>query len=132
MPSSSGSGGSESERSDECLRARRESKEAFKLLLEMSNILNCGLSPNALGYCIRLIEDGVDPRLLSRLIKRWKRAGAGTGAGTPLPSTSPLPNGGKTAGTWDTDWRVSGGTREGHPPAEASPAPTQKQNQNTT
>jgi len=57
---------------EEATRRRLDSKEALRIVREMSEILNCGLHGQALGTCIRLIEDGADPVALANLIKKWR------------------------------------------------------------
>jgi len=54
---------------------REEFKEVFEMILEMSNILRCGLNETEVGYCVSLIEDGADPIRLAELIKQWKAKG---------------------------------------------------------
>jgi aryl carrier-like protein len=65
-----------------------ESKETFRILREMSEILNCGLRSETLGHCIRLVEEGADPVRLAELIKKWRaRAAAATPASDPTSMT---------------------------------------------
>jgi len=49
-----------------------ESMEVFRIIHEISDILNTGIHGPALGTCIRLIEDGGDPVALANLIKKWR------------------------------------------------------------
>ncbi|EEC14245.1 mitotic-spindle organizing protein 1-like [Ixodes scapularis] len=44
-------------------------KEVFEVLQEMSQLLNTGLSPEALAVCVQLCERGAaDPRSLANLV----------------------------------------------------------------
>lgn len=54
-------------------RKLEESKEAIKIIQEMSSILNTGLDAEALGLCIRLCESGANPKALAQLIKGWRQ-----------------------------------------------------------
>lgn len=50
-----------------------ESYEAFQILQEMSKLLDTGLDPVSLAYCIRLIERGAHPEALAQVILDIKR-----------------------------------------------------------
>lgn len=52
---------------------REESREAIRIIAEMSRILNVGLDPEALGLCIRLCEAGANPNHLANLMKGWRQ-----------------------------------------------------------
>lgn len=49
-----------------------QARETFQILLEMSKILNTGLDPETLTYCLRLCESGVHPEALATVIKEIK------------------------------------------------------------
>ena len=72
------------DRSEHSLNNNRQSqsyeepKETFRILCEMSEILNCGLRGEALGHCIKLVEEGADPVRLAELIKKWRARAAAT------------------------------------------------------
>jgi len=46
--------------------------ETFKIIKEMSDILNTGLDSEALGCCIKLCEDNVDATALAQVLKDWR------------------------------------------------------------
>lgn len=54
-----------------------QQKETFRILKEMSDILNTGLDTQSLGLCLRLCEQGVNPVALANFIRdsRQQRGG---------------------------------------------------------
>lgn len=49
--------------------AVQKNSDTLDVLFEMNRLLNCGLSRNKLATCIQLIELGVSPEALARLIR---------------------------------------------------------------
>lgn len=47
--------------------------ERFKSLYDISKLLNTGLTPEILFYCMRLCEAGVNPQALSNVVKIIKQ-----------------------------------------------------------
>ncbi|XP_073980789.1 mitotic-spindle organizing protein 1-like [Rhodnius prolixus] len=52
---------------EELEKAQNE-REMFKILLEISKLLNTGLDAVSLTYCIRLCENGVNPEGIAKMI----------------------------------------------------------------
>jgi len=63
---------------DQRAQTREEHKETFRIIKEMSDILNTGLDTQSLGFCLRLCEEGVNPEPLAHLIKDWREKKAET------------------------------------------------------
>lgn len=51
----------------------RDSQELRANLMNISNILNTGLSPEILEICIQLCEAGVHPQALANVIQQIRR-----------------------------------------------------------
>lgn len=80
-----GSGGQPSGTEDDQRSNKREDhKETFRIIKEMSDVLNTGLDSESLGVCLRLCEDGVNPVALAHLIKDWRRNKKDKGEGHGL------------------------------------------------
>jgi len=58
---------------DRSATKKEETREAMKIIQEMSTILNTGLDSEALGLCIRLCEHGANPQALAQVIKGWRQ-----------------------------------------------------------
>ncbi len=58
---------------DERSLAKEQQRETFRIIKEMSDILNTGLDTHGLGYCLRLCEEGVNPVALAQFIKDWRQ-----------------------------------------------------------
>jgi len=67
------SNGASNTEEDRTTRKKEESKEAIKIIQEMSSILNTGLDSEALGLCVRLCENGANPHALAQVIKGWRQ-----------------------------------------------------------
>ncbi|KAB0404178.1 hypothetical protein E2I00_008413 [Balaenoptera physalus] len=52
----------------------RGTPERFRVLLEISRILNTGLDMETLSICVRLCEQGINPEALSSVIKELRKA----------------------------------------------------------
>ena len=50
-----------------------DSKETLEILFEMSQILNCGLSKETLNILITMIEKGVNPEALIRVVEELRK-----------------------------------------------------------
>ncbi|KAF4517931.1 hypothetical protein B566_EDAN005297 [Ephemera danica] len=50
-----------------------EIREAFKLVMEISDLLRTNLNPEMLAVCIRLIEEGANPDALARIVAEMSR-----------------------------------------------------------
>lgn len=53
-----------------------EAKETFRLLQEMSRLLNTGLDDETLAICVRLCENGANPEALASVIRDLRRESA--------------------------------------------------------
>ncbi|KAK7862508.1 hypothetical protein R5R35_005928 [Gryllus longicercus] len=51
-----------------------EARECLHILLEISEMLHTGLDPETLSTCIRLIQCGVNPEALARVVIEIKRS----------------------------------------------------------
>ncbi|KAI5369595.1 Putative mitotic-spindle organizing protein [Septoria linicola] len=51
---------------------RRAARDTVDILFEISNILNTNLDRQSLSYCISLIENGVNPEALAKVIKELR------------------------------------------------------------
>lgn len=51
-------------------------KETFRLLQEMSTLLNTGLDSETLAICIRLCEKGANPEALASVVRDLRRESA--------------------------------------------------------
>lgn len=58
---------------EEKLQRKEESREAMRIIQEMSSILNTGLDAESLAICLRLCENGANPQTLASLIKGWRQ-----------------------------------------------------------
>jgi len=67
-------------------RRYEEASETFRIIKEMSDILNTGLDSQSLASCLRLCEEGVDPLALAHLIKQWRQKKNSTSRGRGHPS----------------------------------------------
>ncbi|KAK4635507.1 Mitotic-spindle organizing protein 1 [Fulvia fulva] len=47
---------------------RRAARETIDILQEISNLLNTHLDRQSLSYCVSLIENGVNPEALAKVI----------------------------------------------------------------
>ena len=50
-----------------------DSKETLEILYEMSQILNCGLNRETLNILITMIEKGVNPEALIRVVEELRK-----------------------------------------------------------
>ena len=50
-----------------------DSKETLDILYEMSQILNCGLSKETLNILVTMIEKGVNPEALIRVVEELRK-----------------------------------------------------------
>jgi mitotic-spindle organizing protein 1 len=50
-----------------------DSKETLEILYEMSQILNCGLSRETLNILVTMIEKGVNPEALIRVVEELRK-----------------------------------------------------------
>ena len=50
-----------------------DSKETLEILYEMSQILNCGLNKETLNILITMIEKGVNPEALLRVVEELRK-----------------------------------------------------------
>ena len=50
-----------------------DSKETLDILYEMSQILNCGLNKEALNILVTMIEKGVNPEALIRVVEELRK-----------------------------------------------------------
>ena len=50
-----------------------DSKETLDILYEMSQILNCGLNKETLNILITMIEKGVNPEALIRVVEELRK-----------------------------------------------------------
>ena len=50
-----------------------DSKETLDILYEMSQILNCGLSKETLNILVNMIEKGVNPEALIRVVEELRK-----------------------------------------------------------
>ena len=50
-----------------------DSKETLEILYEMSQILNCGLNKEALNILVTMIEKGVNPEALIRVVEELRK-----------------------------------------------------------
>uniref|UniRef100_A0A6V7M0D7 Mitotic-spindle organizing protein 1 n=1 Tax=Bracon brevicornis TaxID=1563983 RepID=A0A6V7M0D7_9HYME len=48
-------------------------RKTFKMLYEISEMLNTNLDPATLSICVRLCENGVNPQALATVIKELQR-----------------------------------------------------------
>jgi len=53
-----------------------EAKETFRLLQEMSRLLNTGLDDETLAICVRLCEKGANPEALASVVRDLRRESA--------------------------------------------------------
>ncbi|WPG99019.1 Hypothetical protein R9X50_00182100 [Acrodontium crateriforme] len=51
---------------------RRAARETIDLLAEISTLLNTGLDRQSLSYCVSLIENGVNPEALAKVILKLR------------------------------------------------------------
>ena len=51
----------------------KDSKETLDILYEMSQILNCGLSKETLNILVTMIEKGVNPEALIRVVEELRK-----------------------------------------------------------
>lgn len=50
-----------------------KTKRVLDVLYDMSEVVNAGLSPEAIKICVELLEAGVQPRALAKIIKTLKK-----------------------------------------------------------
>ena len=50
-----------------------DSKETLEILYEMSQILNCGLNRETLNILVTMIEKGVNPEALLRVVEELRK-----------------------------------------------------------
>ena len=50
-----------------------DSKETLDILYEMNQVLNCGLSKETLNILITMIEQGVNPEALIRVVEELRK-----------------------------------------------------------
>ena len=50
-----------------------DSKETLEILYEMSQILNCGLNKETLNILVTMIEKGVNPEALIRVVEELRK-----------------------------------------------------------
>ena len=50
-----------------------DSKETLEILYEMNQILNCGLSRETLNILVTMIEKGVNPEALIRVVEELRK-----------------------------------------------------------
>ena len=50
-----------------------DSKETLEILYEMSQILNCGLNRETLNILVTMIEKGVNPEALIRVVEELRK-----------------------------------------------------------
>ncbi|KAM8710332.1 hypothetical protein ACLKA7_017031 [Drosophila subpalustris] len=50
-----------------------KAKRVLDVLYDMSEVVNAGLNPEAIGTCVELLEAGVKPRALAKIIKTLKK-----------------------------------------------------------
>lgn len=48
-------------------------RDAFEILMELSNLLDTGLDEETLSCCVRLCENGVNPECLANVVKELRR-----------------------------------------------------------
>ncbi len=58
-----------------------DSKETLEILYEMSQILNCGLNKETLNILITMIEKGVNPEALIRVVEELRKHNYSENAG---------------------------------------------------
>ena len=58
-----------------------DSKETLEILFEMSQILNCGLNKETLNILITMIEKGVNPEALIRVVEELRKHNYSESAG---------------------------------------------------
>lgn len=63
-----------------------QAREAFQMMYQISQLLSTGLDPETLTICIRLCELGVDPEVLSHVIKEVRKIGENTVQNKPTNS----------------------------------------------
>ncbi|KAK0252360.1 hypothetical protein LTR35_016946 [Friedmanniomyces endolithicus] len=51
---------------------RKAARETIDILHEISTLLNTNLDRQSLSYCVSLIENGVNPEALAKLIKELR------------------------------------------------------------
>lgn len=44
-------------------------REAFRIIKEISELLNTGMEPEMLAICVKLIEQGANPDVLARIVQ---------------------------------------------------------------
>ncbi|GAB6022042.1 Mitotic-spindle organizing protein 1 [Chamberlinius hualienensis] len=49
-----------------------DAKEAFQILIEMSKILNTGLDDETLSLCLKLSQNGINPKALADVVKELR------------------------------------------------------------
>ena len=59
-----------------------DSKETLEILYEMSQILNCGLNRETLNILVTMIEKGVNPEALIRVVEELRKHNYSEGGGT--------------------------------------------------
>ena len=55
----------------------RDAMEAMQVVEEIAHLLNMGLDKETLSICVRLIEDGINPSSLARVVLYLKQEAAG-------------------------------------------------------
>jgi mitotic-spindle organizing protein 1 len=94
QPGTSSSTGGDEERAQK----REEYKETFRVIKEMSDILNTGLDTESLGFCLRLCEEGVNPAALAMLLKDWRRSSSSNNSSSNNKNEVDGPGGGGGSG----------------------------------
>lgn len=51
----------------------KEAQSTLATIQEMSQLLNTGLSPEALTICVRLCEAGINPEILAALVRELQK-----------------------------------------------------------
>lgn len=54
----------------------QQARETFRILQDMSKLLNTGLDAETLAICVRLCENGVNPEALAAVIQELRRESA--------------------------------------------------------
>ncbi|PIB01010.1 Mitotic-spindle organizing protein 1 [Cercospora beticola] len=67
---------------------RRAARDTVDILFEISTILNCNLDRQSLSYCISLIENGVNPEALAKVIKELRAENEKLGLSNVAPPAS--------------------------------------------
>lgn len=44
-------------------------RETFRIIREISDLLNTGMEPEMLAICVKLIEQGANPDVLARIVQ---------------------------------------------------------------